>query len=150
MRIRSIHATNLLSFESFELDLHPGLTVIVGPNGVGKTNLVHLLRLVRRALDMTVFVPGVSIDVRQYLRLGAPGPRRGSVSLHIEFTEPREKQLVIAYLRALVAASSDRPQGESPTHDSPFEQALASRVRGLIGEQEVAPLFAGRLVLAAP
>ena len=148
MRIRSIQATNLLSFDSFQLDLQPGLNVIVGPNGAGKSNLVHLLRLVRRALDMTVGASGASIEALQYLRLGTPVPRNGAVSLHIELTEPREKQLVMAYVRALVSAAIDRPQGESPTHDSPFEQALAAKVRSLIGDQEVAPLLARRLVLA--
>lgn len=41
MYLRRLAVTDFRSWESAELDLQPGVTVLVGPNGVGKTNLVE-------------------------------------------------------------------------------------------------------------
>jgi DNA replication and repair protein RecF len=41
VHLRRLAVTDFRSWESAELDLGPGVTVLVGPNGVGKTNLVE-------------------------------------------------------------------------------------------------------------
>ena len=41
MHLRRLAVTDFRSWEAAELDLAPGITVLVGPNGVGKTNLVE-------------------------------------------------------------------------------------------------------------
>ncbi|HEY0816765.1 MAG TPA: DNA replication/repair protein RecF [Pseudonocardia sp.] len=41
MHLRRLAVTDFRSWEAAELDLAPGVTVLVGPNGVGKTNLVE-------------------------------------------------------------------------------------------------------------
>ena len=41
MHLRRLSVTDFRSWESADLDLGPGVTVLVGPNGVGKTNLVE-------------------------------------------------------------------------------------------------------------
>ena len=41
MHLRRLAVNDFRSWESAELDLEPGVTVLVGPNGVGKTNLVE-------------------------------------------------------------------------------------------------------------
>lgn len=41
MRLTRLAVTDFRSWESAELELQPGVTVLVGPNGVGKTNLVE-------------------------------------------------------------------------------------------------------------
>ncbi len=41
MHLRRLAVTDFRSWDSAELDLRPGVTVLVGPNGVGKTNLVE-------------------------------------------------------------------------------------------------------------
>ncbi|HTK65531.1 MAG TPA: DNA replication/repair protein RecF [Pseudonocardia sp.] len=41
MYLRHLAVTDFRSWTSAELDLEPGVTVLVGPNGVGKTNLVE-------------------------------------------------------------------------------------------------------------
>jgi len=41
VHLRRLSVTDFRSWESAELDLGPGVTVLVGPNGVGKTNLVE-------------------------------------------------------------------------------------------------------------
>lgn len=42
---RALTARDYRSFASYELDLAPGVTVLAGPNAVGKTNLVEALQL---------------------------------------------------------------------------------------------------------
>jgi predicted ATP-binding protein involved in virulence len=51
MRVTSIHVANLFSFDTFDLTLDDGLTVIVGPNGAGKTNVVRILELVPKLVE---------------------------------------------------------------------------------------------------
>jgi len=41
VHLRRLAVTDFRSWEAAELDLEPGVTVLVGPNGVGKTNLVE-------------------------------------------------------------------------------------------------------------
>lgn len=41
MHLRRLAVVDFRSWEKAELDLEPGVTVLVGPNGVGKTNLVE-------------------------------------------------------------------------------------------------------------
>lgn len=41
MHLRRLAVADFRSWEQAELDLEPGVTVLVGPNGVGKTNLVE-------------------------------------------------------------------------------------------------------------
>lgn len=43
MRVTAIEARPLRSLERFRVDLEPGIVSVVGPNGVGKTNLVEAL-----------------------------------------------------------------------------------------------------------
>jgi DNA replication and repair protein RecF len=41
--VRRLELVDFRSYERVELDLSPGVTVLVGPNGVGKTNLIEAL-----------------------------------------------------------------------------------------------------------
>jgi len=41
MHLRRLAVADFRSWEKAELDLEPGVTVLIGPNGVGKTNLVE-------------------------------------------------------------------------------------------------------------
>ncbi|HEY4419715.1 MAG TPA: DNA replication and repair protein RecF, partial [Pseudonocardia sp.] len=41
MHLRRLAVADFRSWETAELELEPGVTVLVGPNGVGKTNLVE-------------------------------------------------------------------------------------------------------------
>jgi hypothetical protein len=50
MRLSSVAAADLLSFSQLDLDVPDGLSVIVGPNGSGKTNLGRLVRLATAAV----------------------------------------------------------------------------------------------------
>jgi DNA replication and repair protein RecF len=43
MYVRRIELADFRSYEQVAVDLDPGVAVLVGPNGVGKTNLVEAL-----------------------------------------------------------------------------------------------------------
>jgi AAA domain/AAA domain, putative AbiEii toxin, Type IV TA system len=146
VRLTSLHAENVLSFGSFDVSFEPGLNVIVGPNGAGKSNVVRAVGLVRTALDIAVGAARVSIDVSHQLRIGAP-ERRGVARLGVELTEDHERALIVAFIRALVASSSERTVVTSPSVDSTLEQQIAARVRDEIDQSVVDSLLRGRFVL---
>src|SRR3954470_2725167 len=43
MHVRQLAVTDFRSYAQAQLDLDPGVTALVGPNGQGKTNLVEAL-----------------------------------------------------------------------------------------------------------
>ncbi len=45
MQLRTVWVKDFRSYSEFELSLHPGFTAIIGPNGVGKTNLLEAIYL---------------------------------------------------------------------------------------------------------
>src|SRR3954470_15683686 len=94
MRVTRISLRDFRNYESAEVELSEGLTVVVGPNGAGKTNLLEALyfgctarsprtanarELVRRGRDVarvTVSTAGGD-GVAHLLEVGlAPGDRK--------------------------------------------------------------------------
>ena len=49
-----IQVTGFKSLNSFELHLHPGLNILVGPNGSGKTNIITFFQFLDRLLNENV------------------------------------------------------------------------------------------------
>ena len=45
MRITRLWLTDYRSYDELDLTLAPGLTAVIGPNGVGKTNLLEAIGL---------------------------------------------------------------------------------------------------------
>ena len=54
MRIDSIRLKNFRGFKSLELLLKPGINVIIGGNGAGKTSIIDALTLGLRRVSMTL------------------------------------------------------------------------------------------------
>lgn len=50
MRLKTVRVQHYKSLDNVTVDLHPGITVIVGPNGVGKSNFVDVLRFLHDAV----------------------------------------------------------------------------------------------------
>ena len=48
MLIREVHVLNLRSYGQFSAQLHPNITLILGPNGSGKTSLLEALYVIHR------------------------------------------------------------------------------------------------------
>jgi energy-coupling factor transporter ATP-binding protein EcfA2 len=108
MRITSVSACGLLTFEDFHLDLDEHLTLIVGPNGAGKSNFDRLFEIVIRVIQAA---DRESPDLRQMLQRYLGGRRanlddRGiEIRLAYQLTADFEKALLTSFVRTCVVAT---------------------------------------------
>jgi energy-coupling factor transporter ATP-binding protein EcfA2 len=149
MRLTTIQATDLFSFDDLSLTLKPPLTVIVGPNGAGKTNVVRALQLARLAV---AFVADQSQAALQRLAVfaaarratAAPGGRT-SVTIGIEMDSADERRLIGDFVRAATVSGLARDAAN---------RQVAAPVLQWIDEQvtdaTLAPLLTGQLVVDLP
>lgn len=154
MRLTHVHVQNLLSFDDRRVDLDANTTVILGPNGSGKTNVLRALDLAATALRWAAEEPSARAGVPQALgpagralaaywemsHLGRGGERRVRVGLRLDLDD--ERGLVVAFLRAALAWSI-RDELRGPQVDAPIESWVTEGVT----EQRVAPLFEAELVV---
>ena len=86
MYLSHVSIKNFRNLEDFSLDLKPGLTVLVGENNIGKTNIIHAIRLA---------LGPASTTSRQWPR--PSDVRRGSVtstfSVDLRFTDPSDQEI---------------------------------------------------------
>ncbi|HEU5244927.1 MAG TPA: DNA replication and repair protein RecF [Gaiellaceae bacterium] len=89
MIAETVRLRDFRSYERLELALQPGLVLVVGANGVGKTNLLEAVHIATQG-----FSPRTRTD-SQVVRFGAEGARaavagrRGEVGLELEVTVRR-------------------------------------------------------------
>jgi len=102
------------SYERLELSLQPGLVLAVGPNGVGKTNLLEALHVATQG-----FSPRTRTDA-QLIRFGATGARiavrgtRATTPLEIELVlEPGQAKR--AKLNGAALRTAEQLRGETAT-----------------------------------
>lgn len=62
MKLRNLQLRHFKSLANVELNLHPQVTVLVGPNAVGKSNLVDALRFLRDAAKTSL---EAAVDIRE-------------------------------------------------------------------------------------
>ena len=116
MKAKSLNVSNLLSFDDFQMDLGDGLTVIVGPNAAGKTNVIRVLDLVSKLVDWSdersrsfAVVPTPAERVlTSYLQAthdACPSGTPIQVRLGIEFTSDSERERIVSFVRAALLAS---------------------------------------------
>jgi len=143
VRIHRIEARNFLSFDEFVWEgVSPGLNVLIGPNGGGKSNLLLAFRAMRDALS---FQPTAALSDLQHHR------KRGRATrLSVDLTfDGRWEQAVLS---AFVAAAFCDEQALTSANDQQLmEPALTERLSDWL-VQECTPdqlqgLFHGRLVV---
>lgn len=154
MRLHSISSRGFLSLvDTAWTNLDPTLNILVGPNGVGKSNL---LRVVSTIMDGLAWVH----------RRGGGGPpfapweskaRIGAgdwfdVGIDIEFDRPEEREALTAFVRASVYDASSIQR--MAMKDNQIPQVPPERIRecavdlaDLITEERLSWLFRGRLSL---
>ncbi len=147
MRICSVAARGVLSFGDFRLDLDRRLTAIVGPGGAGKSNLLRLIELCRRAIESA---DNDSRDLRAFMaaflaarHIGYPF-RAAEVRVGFEFTDPAERALIVAFVRA---AFVGHILGTWTLQDTSELDDWAVRE---ITEDTLAPLMRGEIVVSHP
>ncbi|MGH3220868.1 MAG: AAA family ATPase [Streptosporangiaceae bacterium] len=146
MRLTSIEARELLSFDTLQLDDLPQTLVVVGPNGAGKSNLLVLLQIVLAAIDRAA---NFSQEAYQALlrfaasrRLGAARTGMSSVRLGIALTESWERELLVSFVRAAIASSVMRDAASN--WDA---SASITWIRQHVNETVLAPLTSGSIVV---
>ena len=121
MHLRRLAVADFRSWERAELDLEPGVTVLLGPNGVGKTNLVEAVGylatlgshrvatdapLIRRGAERAVVRGGVVHHGRELaveIEIATGKANRARVN-RAPVTRPRD---VLGILRSVLFAPED-------------------------------------------
>jgi len=103
MRIHRVEINNFRSFDEFCWEgLSSGLNVVVGPNGTGKTNLVHALRAVVDILDIQGYARRDLIQMSTHRGLR---DRPIKFVLDLEFDDLTEIELIQTFVAAALCES---------------------------------------------
>jgi len=124
MKIKRIRIENLLSYDEFELEF-PDFTVIVGPNNVGKTNILRVLEFVRNLLNKSI--NGDELDEL----LHDPEKRRAKVEIYLELSDDE-----INYIRKIISWCLAREVERAKEGEVSFELNIdyaESRIKKLLG-----------------
>lgn len=149
MQIDAIHIDRLLSFDKFTWNgLDPHLNVIVGPNGVGKTNLFSALRAVRDAL---------TTEQPQTHAHWAGAGYRGrdadtiTVALDLQFTTDKEQDMLSTFLAAVLCNQQEMQQRVGETVHRNLDADGLRRFSTWVHEQlqpaDISWFFCGRLTV---
>lgn len=92
MKLRTISVRHYKSLSDVTVELDPQITVIVGPNSVGKSNFVDAMRFLRDAardgLDHAITSRGGITRVRQQMS----GTKPFNIGLELEFLEQQQRE----------------------------------------------------------
>lgn len=127
--IRRLSLKQWRAYEQLELDLQPGTTFVVAPNGVGKTSLVL-------ALAWGVYGDAAPVEARDCIRAGA---EEATVGVSIDLTDGRRLTIERTVRRKGRASFTADVDGEPLTADR-FTQLHES-------EFGIAPQVAAKLTL---
>lgn len=155
MKVTSPHGSNLCSFVDFEFHFDDELTVLVGPHGSGKTNVVRVLDLVNKLVDraeelsrsfLTVPTPTEQVlsPYVQAMHDGSPPGTPIMVRLGVEWTTESERERIVAFVRAAVLETLIE---ERQANDEKRRAQLSSWVMSEITQPKLASLFCEQTVL---
>ena len=135
--IHRFRLRNWRSYERLDLQLEPGTTFVVAPNGVGKTSLVY-------GLAWGVFGRHSSVDPKSSIRVGAAS---AEVHVQLELPDGRQLNIIRTAKRRGVSTSKYEMDGVRLPESSAttiMEQALgielsvASRLSMILGGGHIA------------
>jgi OLD-like protein len=101
MHLTALSATSLLSFEELHLDLPVHLSVVVGPNGSGKTNLPRVARLMLQGVHAASTADFSGLD-REWSLSGWYGSATFEARIGVVFDRDDERSLIEDWGRAAV------------------------------------------------
>jgi hypothetical protein len=152
MILTRVEAKNFLSFESFELALQPGLNVIVGANGAGKSNVLRiastafaLLREAGSVENFQVRSAGFATSAWERLapRIGS-GHWDGSLSVSVELDDEQMVALT-RFMRAVAEIKAFEGIGrQQRTPPAELADLIVQRLAVSVFE----PLRNGRLIVS--
>ncbi len=156
MRLKALEAEGIFSFGTGEdrlrLDLDRDLTVIVGPNAAGKSNLVRALKLVQAVLrfqdsgqDKRQPLWAALEDYARFSRHEGMAPNaRSVIRLETDLTGPNELKLLTSFVGMMVLSASFGNQ----VIDSPSLPRLEAWIREQVMPEALASLTSGTLVVS--
>jgi len=154
MLVKSLHVENLLTFDTFDLDLEGGTHTIVGPNGSGKSNVVRLFDLVGKAVDFSsgngrnpFFIQAADQVLRSFAAAhhhGESQERPAVVRLEYELSTPSEKIRLATFIRAAILCTLAE---EIRPGDPEIKLALSRWVEAEVTDEQLDSLFKGAIVL---
>ena len=121
MHLTRLWLEDFRNYPALDLELHPGVTVLVGPNGVGKTNLVEAIvwlselgsfrtstndALVRTGAEQAI-VRAEIVDGERRLLIEAELPRRGRSRVLVNKQRLQRTRDLAASLRVTVFSPED-------------------------------------------
>lgn len=121
MRLTSLSATDALSFDTVTLHVGPALSVVVGPNGSGKTNLGRLVTLAVNALRAVVSGDFAELD-REWSLVGRYGSTTFEVRVGVVFDDEDELSLIEDWARTAVVTAL---RGNNPQQGARYDALLA-------------------------
>jgi hypothetical protein len=141
--LRFIRSDGFLSFGvPVTLEVGPGLTVVTGPNGVGKSNLGRCLDLGRAAIGRAAGEPAADrLDL--YKDAGYQGAESFEVRLGLDLDLQWERDLVRSFVCTAFASA---PEMRSQPHSSTSAE-LDALARTCVPETSLSPLWSGSLVV---
>ncbi len=105
MQILSIHLKNIKSHRDTELTFSPGINVLSGPNGVGKSTIFEAIGYAMFGVDAQSFVG----NVERFITIGS---KRGEIAVVFEVADGERFQSQPNSRHALKMASGQRGRGQ--------------------------------------
>ncbi|MHB8189740.1 MAG: AAA family ATPase [Ferrimicrobium sp.] len=132
MRLTHIEITNLLSFgpTTERIDFDDKLTVLVGPNGGGKTNVLRAIELVHRVIAGYAKPPAVGYYTVEFDSDVDVPPHHShpndssEVRLGVSFNSEEEFDLIALFVRgAMVSSYLNLPNRQDSDHENVYQRA---------------------------